>query len=78
MSDPSHETRGFSLIEVLVALVIAVIAILGLAHTFGAGRGLINRYDTAREALAAQISPSSSCNGVAPSFSTFASSMNDL
>jgi Tfp pilus assembly protein PilV len=37
--------------EVLVALVITVIAVLGLAHTFGLGRGLIDRYATARDAM---------------------------
>lgn len=44
--------RGFSLIEVMVAMVIAVIAVLGLAHSFGAGRALIDRYETARAASA--------------------------
>lgn len=44
---------GFSLVEVMVAVVIAVIAVIGLAHTFGTGRALINRYEVARDALAA-------------------------
>jgi prepilin-type N-terminal cleavage/methylation domain-containing protein len=44
--------RGFSLIEVMVAVVIAAIAVLGLAHSFGAGRALIDRYETARAASA--------------------------
>lgn len=44
---------GFSLIEVMVAVVIAVIAVVGLAHTFGTGRALINRYEIARDALGA-------------------------
>jgi prepilin-type N-terminal cleavage/methylation domain-containing protein len=43
---------GFSLIEVIVATVIAVIAILGLAHSFGIGRALINRFEAERGALA--------------------------
>ena len=47
------ESRGFSLIEVMVAAVIAVIAVVGLAYTFSAGRGLIDRYATARDALEA-------------------------
>jgi len=38
--------------EVIVATVIATIAVLGLAHTFGTGRGLIDRYETARDAQA--------------------------
>jgi prepilin-type N-terminal cleavage/methylation domain-containing protein len=45
--------KGFSLLEVLVAMVIAVIAVVGLAYSFGTGRGLIDRYATARDALAA-------------------------
>jgi len=44
---------GFSLIEVIVATIISVIAILGLAHSFGIGRGLINRFAADRNALAA-------------------------
>ena len=47
------DSRGFSLIEVMVAAVIAVIAVVGLAFTFSAGRGLIDRYATARDALEA-------------------------
>jgi len=47
------ESRGFSLIEVMVAAVISVIAVVGLAFTFSAGRGLIDRYATARDALEA-------------------------
>jgi prepilin-type N-terminal cleavage/methylation domain-containing protein len=45
--------RGFSLIEVMAAALITVIAVLGLAYTFGVGRGLIDRYAVARGALAA-------------------------
>lgn len=43
--------RGFSLMEALVASVIAVIAILGMAYSFGIGRGLVFRYELARAAL---------------------------
>lgn len=44
---------GFSLVEVMVATVIAVIAVVGLAKTIGTGRALINRYEVARDALGA-------------------------
>jgi len=44
---------GFTLIEVITATVIAVIAVMGLAFTFSAGRGMVNRYATARAGLAA-------------------------
>lgn len=44
---------GFSLIEVIVATVIAAIAVMGLAYSFGNARGLVNRYEVARVALAA-------------------------
>lgn len=37
----------------MVAAVIAVIAVVGLAYTFSSGRGLIDRYATARDALEA-------------------------
>ncbi len=39
---------GFSLMEAIVATVISVIAVLGLAYSFGLGRGFINRYEAAR------------------------------
>ena len=42
---------GFSLVEALVATAIASIAVLGLAYTFGVGRGMVNRYEIARAAL---------------------------
>ena len=50
----TSEQAGFSLVEVIVATVISVIAILGLAHSFGIGRGLINRFAADRNALAAE------------------------
>ena len=37
--------------EAITGTVIATIAILGLAHSFGIGRALINRYEVARVAL---------------------------
>lgn len=48
-----HPVReaGFSLVEAIVATVIATIAVVGLAHTFGLGRSFINRFETARAAL---------------------------
>jgi hypothetical protein len=39
--------------EVVVATVIAVIAVVALAYSFGSGRNLINNYELARVALAA-------------------------
>lgn len=50
-ADPPRDQRGFSLTETVVAVSIAVIAILGLAYTFGLGRGFIARYEVARTAL---------------------------
>jgi len=49
-ADPVREA-GFSLIEAIVATVIATIAVVGLAHTFGLGRSFINRFEVARAAL---------------------------
>ncbi len=48
-----HGERGVGLMEVIVATVIATVAILALAYSFGTGRGLINRFEVARMALAA-------------------------
>lgn len=47
------DQNGFSLIEALTATVIAVIAVLGLAYTFGVGSGMVNRFEVARAALGA-------------------------
>jgi hypothetical protein len=44
--------RGFSLMEALTAATVAVIAVMGLAYSFGVGRALVNRYEIARAALA--------------------------
>lgn len=41
------------MIEALIATVIAVFAVLGLAYTFSVGRGQVNRYEVARAALGA-------------------------
>ncbi len=43
-----RDARGFSLMEAIVATVIAVLAAIGLAYTFGIGRGNINRFEAAR------------------------------
>jgi hypothetical protein len=43
--------RGFSLMEALTGATITVIAVVGLAYSFGVGRGLVNRYEVARAAL---------------------------
>lgn len=45
------EESGFSLMEAIVALAISMIAILALAHTFGVGRGFIERFAIGRTAL---------------------------
>jgi len=50
---PPRGERGVGLMEVMVATIIAVIAIIALAYSFGTGRGLVNRYELARMALAA-------------------------
>jgi hypothetical protein len=42
--------QGFSLLEAIAATVIAVLAAIGLAYTFGIGRGNINRLEVARAA----------------------------
>ncbi|MBI1798993.1 MAG: hypothetical protein HYR73_04845 [Candidatus Eisenbacteria bacterium] len=70
-----HTERGFSMMEAIVATVIAVIAVLGLAYSFGEGRALIGQYETSRAALAAAqgcldslsvLPPSDGAFGVTP------------
>lgn len=39
------------MMEAIVATAITVIAVVGLAHTFGLGRGFIDRFGVARAAL---------------------------
>jgi type II secretory pathway pseudopilin PulG len=46
---------GMTLMEVIVATLVAILAVLGLAYSFGTGRALINRYETARSAEAAAV-----------------------
>ena len=43
--------RGFSLMEALTAATVSVIAVMGLAYSFGVGRALVDRYEVARAAL---------------------------
>jgi len=45
------DQRGFSLMEAITGATISVIAVLGLAYSFGVGRSLVNRYELARAAL---------------------------
>jgi Tfp pilus assembly protein PilV len=46
----SRPDAGFSLMEAIVATVIAVIAVMGLAYTFGLGRSFINAFEVRRMA----------------------------
>lgn len=48
-----ERSSGFALVEVIVASVIAVVAVLGLAYSFSVGRAQIDRFKIARVALAA-------------------------
>jgi hypothetical protein len=43
--------HGIGLFEVIAGTLIATLAVLGLAYSFGVGRGLIDRYQIARAAL---------------------------
>jgi len=45
------DSRGIGLFEVIASTLIATLAVLGLAYSFGVGRGLIDRYQIARCAL---------------------------
>jgi hypothetical protein len=42
---------GIGLIEVMAATLVATLAVVGLAYSFGIGRGLIDRYAVARRAM---------------------------
>jgi len=48
---PGQGERGIGLFEVVAGTVVATIAVLGLAYSFGIGRGLVDRYQVARRAL---------------------------
>jgi hypothetical protein len=45
------DERGIGLFEVIAGTLVATVAVLGLAYSFGIGRGLIDRYEVARCAL---------------------------
>ncbi len=45
------DERGISLTEALTAATLSVIAVIGLAYSFGVGRSLVDRYEIARAAL---------------------------
>lgn len=45
------DERGIGLAEVVASTLIATLAVIGLAYSFGIGRGLIDRYQVARLAL---------------------------
>lgn len=47
----SPDERGFSLMEAIIATVVAVLAVIGLAHTFGLGHGFIDGFSASRAAL---------------------------
>lgn len=48
---PRADQRGIGMFEVIAGTLIATLAVLGLAYSFGVGRGLIDRYAVARLAL---------------------------
>jgi len=50
---PTRGESGFTLMEVIIALVITVIAVMGLAYSFSTGRTLIDRFAYSRAALGA-------------------------
>lgn len=49
---PSPGERGIGLFEVIAGTLVATLAVLGLAYSFGIGRALIDRYLLARRAMA--------------------------
>ena len=48
----------------MARLLIASIAVLGLAYTFGVGRGMVNRYEIARAALGGAQDPLELCTSL--------------
>lgn len=57
---------GFSIIEAIVATIIATVAGIGIAYSFSTGRALVDRYDTARVALGAAQARMESIRSAAP------------
>ncbi len=45
------DSRGLSLVEAMMGMIISIIAISSLAYSFGIGRGLIYRFDVSRRAM---------------------------
>ncbi|MEO5989921.1 MAG: hypothetical protein ABIU54_01160 [Candidatus Eisenbacteria bacterium] len=45
------DSKGLSLIEAIIGIVISIIAISSLAYSFGIGRGFIYRFDVSRRAM---------------------------
>jgi hypothetical protein len=66
------DERGFSLMEALTAATIAVVAVMGLAYSFGLGRGLVDRFETARAALGEAQSQIEALTLLPPSDATLA------
>jgi hypothetical protein len=56
----------------MVAAAIAIVAVVGLAYTFGMGRSFINRFEIARAALAAAQKQFETLSVTAPTDTTFA------
>lgn len=50
-SRPELNQRGLGIAEVIASTLIAALAVIGLAYSLGVGRGLIDRYQYARNAL---------------------------
>lgn len=50
MLQPRWNERGFSLMEAIIATIITVIAVMGMAYSFGLGRSWIDRFELARVA----------------------------
>jgi hypothetical protein len=46
-----QDESGFSIMEAMVATVIAVIAVIGLAHSFGLGRAFVDKFEIGRMAM---------------------------
>src|ERR1043165_1602662 len=58
--------RGIGLFEVMAGTIVATLAVLGLAYSFGIGRGLIDRYAVARSAMGRASLLADSLSTIAP------------